>query len=148
MRRGGGGGFGGDRYVSSRLFARALDSSSSLSCGRLRVFLALSKDSELFPLKGECLGGSCLRAPVNSRSLSPVSPVGNGVRLFHDWKTGPFFFVNAGGFDCAATSPCSVPTPRILLVPFVPSAPPQPWVTYDADDGLERGNALRVSIST
>ena len=78
--------------MSLRLFARALDSSSSLSCGRLRVFLALSKDSELLPAKGECSGGSCLRAPVNSRSLSPVSPVGNGVRLLPRLEDWSFFF--------------------------------------------------------
>ena len=78
--------------MSSRLFARALDSSSSWCFSRLRVFLALSKDSELFPLKGECLGGSCLRAPVNSRSLSPVSPVGNGVRLLPRLEDWSFFF--------------------------------------------------------
>ena len=94
MRRGGAGGFGGvggfrgDGYVSSRLFARPLDSSSSWSFARLRLFLARSKDSELFPLKGECLGSSCLRSTVASRSLS-VSPVGSGVRVLprlEDWS--------------------------------------------------------------
>ena len=85
---GGVGGFRGDGYVSSRLFARPLDSSSSWSFARLRVFLARSKDSELFPLSGEGVGSSCIRPTLASRSSS-VSRVGNGVRILprlEDWS--------------------------------------------------------------
>ena len=60
-------------------------------------------------------------------------------RFLHDWKNGPLTYVNGGGVDCAATSPCSVPLPRILLVALAPL----PWVIYVADDGLESGIALR-----